>query len=199
MDTNIYFIYSHYCKHCRKILSKLPSLQESINKICIDNEQFRKKILNNKLYNIEYVPCIIIFKDENVTIYQGIDATNYIHDKISIINTENNTLKKLQHNLDISYERLENEKKKTFNLQHTINELQNRLDNQVNELSSTHIERPLQSTQKPIQQSTQKPIQQSMRTSISDLMDDSDDETIETKPQTINDIAKRLQEGRQQS
>ena len=108
-----------------------------------------------------------------------------------IINTENNTLKKLQHNLDISYERLENEKKKTFNLQNTINELQNRLDNQVNELSSTHIERPVQSTQKPSQQS--------MRTSISDLMDDSDDETIETKPQTINDIAKRLQEGRQQS
>ena len=191
MDTNIYLIYSQYCKYCKKILSKLPSLQESINKICIDNEQFRKKVLNNKLYNIEYVPCIIIFKDENVTIYQGIDATNYIQDKISIVNTENNTLKKLQHNLNISYERLENEKTKTFNLQHTINELQNRVDNQVNELSSTHIERPVQSTQKPIQQS--------MRTSISDLMDDSDDETIETKPQSINDIAKRLQEGRQQS
>ena len=194
MDTNIYFIYSQYCKYCKKILSKLPSLQESINKICIDNEQFRKKVLNNKLYNIEYVPCIIIFKDEKVIIYQGSDASNYIRDKLSIVNNENNTLKKLQHNLDKTYEQLEREKLNSFNLQSTITKLQSSIDNQVNELSSTHIERPQQSTQKPSQQSSQ----QSMRTSISDLMDDSDEDEISSNnPQSINDIAKRLQEGRQ--
>lgn len=190
MDTNIYFIYSQYCKYCKKILSKLPSLQESINKICIDNEQFRKKVLNNKLYTIEYVPCIIIFKDEKVIIYQGSDASNYIRDKLSIVNNKNKSLKQLQHNLDKTYEQLEREKLNSFNLQNTITKLQSSIDNQVNELSSTHIERP--------QQSTQKPSQQSMRTSISDLMDDSDDETIDTKLPSINDIAKRLQEGRQQ-
>lgn len=196
MDTNIYFIYSHYCKHCKKILSKLPSLQENINKICIDNEQFRKKVINNKLYTIEYVPCIIIFKDENVIIYQGSDASTYIKDKVSIVNHKNNSFKKLQHNLDKTYEQLEREKLNSFNLQNTISKLQKEISNQVNELSSTHIKRPQQSTQKPSQQSSQ----QSMRTSISDLMDDSDeDELNSTQPSSINDIAKRLQEGRQQS
>lgn len=190
MDTNIYLIYSQYCKYCKKILSKLPSLQKNINKICIDNQQFRKRILNNQLYTIEYVPCIIIFKDENVTIYQGLDASNYINDQINIINNQNNQYKKIQIDLEKSYKQLENEKINSFKLQNTIIELQKRLDNQTTELTSKHIER-----EQPIKQVVHK----SMRTSISDLMDDSDedDETIIERPPSINDLAKRLQEGRQ--
>ena len=192
MDTNIYFIYSQYCKHCKKILSKLPLLQENIYKICIDNKQFRQRILSNTLYTIEYVPCLIIFQDENVTIYQGSDASNYIKDKLSILNNKNNNIKELQHKLNISYEQLEKEKNNSLNLQSTISKLQSKFENQISELTSTKIER----TPPPIQQSNN----QSMRTSISDLMDDSDEEDEEissNKPQSINDLAKKLQEGRQ--
>ena len=191
---NLYFIYSHYCKYCKKLLPKISTSLPHIKSICIDNKKFRDKILKNNTFTINYVPSIIIIKEQKVTIYQGEDATNYLNDKIKSIHHQNNEYTKLSNEYKKIQNVLNSEQNKIINLENTIEHYKQQLNNQPRTLTSTTIE-PQSIPQSP----------NSMRTSINDLMDsDSDDEVetryqqIQQKPESLSEMAQRLQDARKQ-
>ena len=52
--------------------------------VCIDNEEVRDRIANNKEIDIEAVPCVLnIFNDGNVEKYEGLDAFKWVEQIVS--------------------------------------------------------------------------------------------------------------------
>tara|TARA_Y100000591_G_C21848140_1_gene709926 strand:- start:3209 stop:3826 length:618 start_codon:yes stop_codon:yes gene_type:complete len=199
----IYFIYSQYCNHCKKFVKQLPQLQQNyINTICIDNKLFRERLLNNKLYKINYVPSIIIILNNKVTIYEGIDATKFLNDKLNSFRKQTNKHTQLEKNYKQKTNQLQYQVDKNKELSLVIENYKYQIEQQKETIDSLK-----QSNHNPPQeyytpQEHHHPpsnSSQQMRTSIDDLLYDSEEESgmnIPEQKQSLQDIAQKLQEGR---
>jgi hypothetical protein len=194
---NLYFIYSHYCKHCKKILPKISSSLPHIKTICIDNKQFRDKILKNTTYNINYVPSIILITTKKVTIYQGEDATNYLKDKLRLITHIKKNTNKLEKDYNKLEKELEQEKINSLHLQNTIEYYKQELNNQTTTLTSKPINQVDNMRTSIVDNQVDN-----MRTSIDDILDyESDEEEISNvnsipEKESLSEMAQRLQDAR---
>tara|TARA_Y100000389_G_C17397924_1_gene483660 strand:- start:520 stop:1023 length:504 start_codon:yes stop_codon:yes gene_type:complete len=166
-------------------MKKLSKVEHSIKIICIDSKRFRQRILRNKIYNIEYVPCIIIIND-NVTIYQGVDASSFIKDKISMIRETKKQSNRLQNDYNLLLKQSEYDKRKILHLENSLELYKSKLQNQTSELTTMNV---------PTNTNT------NMRTSIEDILNDSDSEdenegNNSIVNQSVQELAQQLQEGR---
>ena len=186
MDTEtIYFIHSQYCNFCSNIMKKLSKVEHSMKIICIDSKRFRQRVLRNKIYNIKYVPCIIIIND-NVTIYQGVDASSFIKDKITMIKETIKQSNRLQNDYNILLKQSEYDKRKILHLENSLELYKTKLQNQTSELTTMSV---------PMNTNT------NMRTSIEDILNDSESEDeVEVNNnmsnQSVQELAQKLQDAR---
>ena len=69
------YLYSKYSNKCKELIDNLPQKVDFLKYLCVDNKKVRRKILNDSRFNIQHVPCILIFL-ENGTVekYEGNDA-----------------------------------------------------------------------------------------------------------------------------
>jgi hypothetical protein len=76
----VVLLYSKYSKGCDKVLEMMSGMD--FRKICIDHDQVRKLVVQNqKKYNIEKVPCILVFFANGVMKkYEGADAFEWVRD-----------------------------------------------------------------------------------------------------------------------
>ena len=119
-------LYSEYSVNSKRILDIInnPSVKHifsNLEKVCVDNELIRKKVLNSKKIQITKVPCILlIYQDGGVDKYDGSNAFTCVEDiikqnsdNISNVNTlntntNNHSINNLQTNIDIPAENIEN-------------------------------------------------------------------------------------------
>ena len=59
-------LYSKYSSNSKKLLKMIADKIPNINYICVDNEKVRGRILNNKNIKIDYVPCILIVRENGI-------------------------------------------------------------------------------------------------------------------------------------
>lgn len=75
------YIYSKYSSNCKKLstLINQSGLDFNLQMLCIDNDQVRQRIKNNKQLDIKSVPCILrFFPNGSVEKYEGSDAFNWV-------------------------------------------------------------------------------------------------------------------------
>ena len=74
-------LFSKYSPQCGKfidMISKSGVNFTNLKSLCIDNEQVRKRVLNNKQFNIKIVPSVLlIYSNGNVETYEGVNAFNW--------------------------------------------------------------------------------------------------------------------------
>ena len=70
---NHILLYSKYSKSCLSILDTVNELNSflTINLVCIDNKEIRKRICGSKSFEITKVPCLLILNDGTVEKYEG--------------------------------------------------------------------------------------------------------------------------------
>ncbi len=72
------FFYSKYCKECPKILSVIDPNRFLF--ICVDNPDIRKKIVEDKRFQIKTVPCILYFEnDKTFEKYENENVIKWLH------------------------------------------------------------------------------------------------------------------------
>ena len=78
-------LHSKYSDNSKKLLGSIEASGTNfydftkIQLVCIDNEEVRDRIVNNKEIDIGGVPCILnIFNDGNVEKYEGVDAFKWV-------------------------------------------------------------------------------------------------------------------------
>ena len=69
------FLYSKYSPKCKELVNFISGKIETLQYLCVDNKNIRKKVLNDKKFNVNNVPCILIFFDNGtVEKYEGVNA-----------------------------------------------------------------------------------------------------------------------------
>ena len=88
-------LHSKYSENSKKLLGSIDASGTNfyeftkIQLVCIDNEQVRDRIVNNKEIDIGGVPCILnIFNDGNVEKYEGVDAFKWVEQIIGKLVSE---------------------------------------------------------------------------------------------------------------
>ena len=75
-------LFSKYSQNCNKLFSIMTNSGVNfspLQSLCIDNENIRKRILENKQFNITVVPSILsVFSNGNVETYEGLNAFNWV-------------------------------------------------------------------------------------------------------------------------
>ena len=76
----VVFLYSKYSRGCEKLLEMMSVMD--FRKICVDHDEVRKLVLKDqKKYNIQKVPCILVFFANGVMKkYEGSDAFDWVRD-----------------------------------------------------------------------------------------------------------------------
>lgn len=80
-------LFSKYSQNCNKLFSIMTNSGVNfspLQSLCIDNENIRKRILDNKQFNITVVPSILsVFSNGNVETYEGVNAFNWVQSIIA--------------------------------------------------------------------------------------------------------------------
>lgn len=80
-------LFSKYSQNCNKLFSIMTNSGVNfspLQSLCIDNENIRKRILDNKQFNITVVPSILcVFSNGNVETYEGLNAFNWVQSIIA--------------------------------------------------------------------------------------------------------------------
>lgn len=80
------FFYSKYSDKCKEINNMAQNL--NLEYVCLDNKKIREKVLRDKRFNIQNVPCILIFYDEGtVEKYEGANAFKWCDQMINDMNS----------------------------------------------------------------------------------------------------------------
>jgi hypothetical protein len=76
----VVFLYSKYSRGCEKLLEMMSVMD--FRKICVDHDEVRKLVIkDDKKYNIQKVPCILVFFANGVMKkYEGSDAFDWVRD-----------------------------------------------------------------------------------------------------------------------
>ena len=76
----VVFLYSKYSRGCEKLLEMMSVMD--FRKICVDHDEVRKLVMKDqKKYNIQKVPCILVFFANGVMKkYEGSDAFDWVRD-----------------------------------------------------------------------------------------------------------------------
>lgn len=79
-------LFSKYSQNCNKLFSIMTNSGvnfSQLQSLCIDNENIRKRILDNKQFNISVVPSILsVYSNGNVETYEGVNAFNWVENII---------------------------------------------------------------------------------------------------------------------
>lgn len=78
-------LYSKYSQNSKRILENLTSSGMDfsfLTKVCVDNQNFRKRILYADQLSIKEVPCIILFRDNVAEKYEGGKAFEWVREII---------------------------------------------------------------------------------------------------------------------
>ena len=116
-------LYSKYSRSCLRILDRVDDLKNiiSLNIVCIDNKNIRKRICSSKTFEISKVPCLLILNGDTVEKYEGEkvflwmdEIVNNIKNNESNVNNNvfqqnvNNVVQN-KNNVNINYEEEEKE------------------------------------------------------------------------------------------
>lgn len=103
------FLYSKYCKQCPELINHIDPNQFLF--VCVDNVEVRKKFLNDQRFLVRTVPCIIVYNDDNNTIfekYEGnslidwLDENNLLITNDKVNQAEDDEEEELQHKIPIT-------------------------------------------------------------------------------------------------
>jgi len=90
MSSYSILLHSKYSDNSKKLLASIEASGVNfydftkIQLVCVDNEEVRDRIANNKEIDIEAVPCVLnIFNDGNVEKYEGVDAFKWVEQIVS--------------------------------------------------------------------------------------------------------------------
>ena len=90
MSSYSILLHSKYSENSKKLLASIEASGVNfyeftkIQLVCIDNEEVRDRIANNKEIDIQAVPCVLnIFNDGNVEKYEGVDAFKWVEQIVS--------------------------------------------------------------------------------------------------------------------
>lgn len=80
-------LFSKYSENCKKLFAIMSNSGinfSPLQSLCIDNEKIRKRILDNKQFNITVVPSILsVYSNGNVETYEGANAFNWVQGVIA--------------------------------------------------------------------------------------------------------------------
>ena len=80
-------LFSKYSQNCNKLFSIMSNSGVNfspLQSLCLDNETIRKRILENKQFNITVVPVILsVYSNGNVETYEGPNAFNWVQSVIA--------------------------------------------------------------------------------------------------------------------
>lgn len=83
MTTVILYLYSKYSEVSKKLLQLMSD--NNIHKLCIDNAEVRKKIINSNV-QITNIPCILLYHSNGtVQLYEGSNLLQWVHVNIHSI------------------------------------------------------------------------------------------------------------------
>jgi hypothetical protein len=86
-------LYSNFSKQSLRwlqIYNNSPELDLmiSLKRICIDDPEIRRRIINSKTLKVVSVPCILVLQNNVISSYEGIKSFYWIQDMVSILNSE---------------------------------------------------------------------------------------------------------------
>ena len=79
MENNLILFYSKYSENSKNVFTYLSTLMsDNVKLVCVDNKNIRDKIKNSNGIKINYIPTLLIYKEDKIEKYDNDNIYNVL-------------------------------------------------------------------------------------------------------------------------